>query len=274
LPQRGRRSDITHAIERRMLDFAAIAMQNTSNTRLSYELFIGALGIISIILLGCHALPLDQSVREVAFIVNNGIAFIFLFDFFFGLVNAPEKLRYLRTGWLTLLGGIPFMPVLALFRIWRTTNLLRYMHATGERHFFKIVLLSPATNALLSTFLLAIVVVTLSSMLVVSNEMESPDSNIRTGADAVWWSIVTVATVGYGDRYPVTVGGRMIAIALMLVGVGLFSVLSSYLASRFIHNPQESSEATRQEIAALRQQVASLQRAIDRLAPPDISESK
>ena len=193
---------------------------------------------------------------------------IFLFDFFYGWWHAPGRLGYLKTGWLTLLGGIPFVPLLALFRIWRTTNLIRYMRETGQRRFFRTLLRAPATSVLLSTFFLAIVVVTVSSMFVVSYEVESPSSNIKTGADALWWSLVTVATVGYGDRYPVTAGGRLIGVAIMVVGVGLFGVLSSYLASKFIRSQQAGVDETRQEVAALREQIAALQRSVDRLMPP------
>ena len=242
-------------------------MQDTSKTNLSYELFIGAIGVFSLLLLVCYILPLNQSEKEVAYIVNNFLALIFLFDFFRGLWQATHKLRYLSTGWLTLLGGIPFVPVLVLFRIWRVTNMVRYMRKTRQHGVFRTMLRSPAASTLMSTILLAIVVVTLSSMFVVSYEVDYPNSNIKSGSDALWWSLVTVATVGYGDRYPVTAGGRLIAIGLMVVGVGLFSVLSSYLASRFIRTQQEGGDELRQEITALRAQVAALQHSIDQITP-------
>lgn len=242
-------------------------MQNAPKTNLSYELLIGSLGVFSLLLLVCYILPLDPPAKEVAHIVNNFIALIFLFDFFRGLWQATHKLCYLRTGWLTLLGGIPFVPALVPFRIWRTTNMVRYMRQTDQHGVLRTLLRSPAGSVLMSTISLAIVVVTLSSMLVVGYEADSPNGNIKSGADALWWSLVTVATVGYGDRYPVTAGGRLIAIALMVVGVGLFSVLSSYLASRFIHSQREEDGELRQEITALRAQVATLQRSIDKITP-------
>mgnify|MGYP003948636165 FL=1 len=64
-------------------------------------------------------------------------------------------------------------------------------------------------------------------------ENASPDANILTANDALWWSYVTIATVGYGDRYPVTDYGRLVGIAVMTVGVALFSVITSYLADWF-----------------------------------------
>jgi voltage-gated potassium channel len=242
-------------------------MESSPKTNISYELFIGSLGIFSLFLLACYFLPLEAPTKDVAYIVNNFIALIFLFDFFYGWWNAPGKLSYLKTGWLTLLGGIPLLPLFALFRLWRVTNLIRYMRVTGQHRFIKTLLHSPANSVLLSTFFLAIVVVTISSMFVVSYEVESPSSNIKTGPDALWWSLVTVATVGYGDRYPVTTGGRLIGVTIMVVGVGLFGVLSSFLASKFIRHQKADEPDSKQEIAALREQIAALQRSIDRLMP-------
>lgn len=67
-------------------------------------------------------------------------------------------------------------------------------------------------------------------------------SNIHTFGDALWWAVVTVTTVGYGDRYPVTAGGRGVAVVLMLVGIGLIGVLTATVASYFVE--QRADEGT------------------------------
>lgn len=61
-----------------------------------------------------------------------------------------------------------------------------------------------------------------------------PNSNIKTAGDAIWWSYVTITTVGYGDKYPVTPEGRIIAAMLMTVGVGLFGTFTAYISSWFV----------------------------------------
>ncbi len=241
-------------------------MDSTSKTYVTYELFIGSLAGFSLLLMMCYYLPVNVRVKEVAWIVNNFIAFIFLFDFVRGLWMAPSKAKYLKWGWLTLLGGIPFVPAFTLFRAWRVTNLIRYVRDNGEHRFFTALLRVPATSVLLSTFFLAIMVITFSSMVVVAFEIVSPNSNIKTGPDALWWAVVTVATVGYGDRFPVTPGGRIIGVALMVVGVGLFGVLSSFLASKFINQQQAAEIELRREVAGLREQMSTLQRSMDQLA--------
>jgi voltage-gated potassium channel len=240
-------------------------MDSTSKNYVTYELFIGSLAGFSLVLMACYTLPVHVRVKEVAWIVNNFIAFIFLFDFVRGLWMAPNKAKYLKWGWLTLLGGIPFVPALTLFRAWRVTNLFRYVRDNGEHRFFTALLRVPATSVLLSTFFLAIVVITFSSMVVVAFEIASPDSNIKTGPDALWWAVVTVATVGYGDRFPVTPGGRLIGGALMVVGVGLFGVLSSFLASKFINQQQAGEIELKQEVAGLRAQMAAMQQSMNEL---------
>jgi ion channel len=77
-------------------------------------------------------------------------------------------------------------------------------------------------------------VLTTSSVLIVQFESASPDANITTGGDALWWAFVTITTVGYGDKYPVTLLGRATAVAVMFAGVGIIGALASILASLLV----------------------------------------
>ena len=85
--------------------------------------------------------------------------------------------------------------------------------------------------AAIITAALALIVLATGSVLVLQFESQSPHANIKSGWDALWYSIVTITTVGYGDRYPVTMGGRIAAIFIMLMGVGIIGALASILAS-------------------------------------------
>jgi voltage-gated potassium channel len=69
-----------------------------------------------------------------------------------------------------------------------------------------------------------------------------PNSNIKTAEDAIWWAFVTITTVGYGDKYPVTTEGRIIAGFLMITGVGLFGTFTGFIASWFLE-PGKSKES-------------------------------
>jgi voltage-gated potassium channel len=69
-----------------------------------------------------------------------------------------------------------------------------------------------------------------------------PNSNIKTAEDAIWWSYVTVTTVGYGDKFPVTTEGRIIASVLMTAGVGLFGTFTAFVSSWFLAEKKEEEE--------------------------------
>jgi voltage-gated potassium channel len=88
----------------------------------------------------------------------------------------------------------------------------------------------------------------------------APDSNIKTAEDAVWWSVVTITTVGYGDRYPVTSEGRFLGGILMFAGVGLFATFSGFVAAWFLRPAEDKHEGGLDEI---REELARLRKAIE-----------
>jgi voltage-gated potassium channel len=87
----------------------------------------------------------------------------------------------------------------------------------------------------------------LGAWLVLLFEDHAPGSNIHSYHDALWWAVVTVTTVGYGDRFPVSEGGRAVAVVLMLVGIGLIGVLTATVASFFV---QEHTDANKDQLKA------------------------
>ena len=92
--------------------------------------------------------------------------------------------------------------------------------------------------------LLAVIAVVFAcSALVLSLEAHAKGSNIHNFGDALWWAIVTVTTIGYGDRYPVTAGGRGVATVLMFVGIGLIGVLTATVASYFVTQNADEDKA-------------------------------
>ncbi|WP_326701132.1 potassium channel family protein [Streptomyces sp. NBC_01754] len=79
-----------------------------------------------------------------------------------------------------------------------------------------------------------LLVVLLGSWIIVPYEASAPDATITSFPRALWWSVETATTVGYGDLYPVTTGGRVIAGVVMLVGISVFSVVTASLATWFV----------------------------------------
>ena len=78
------------------------------------------------------------------------------------------------------------------------------------------------------------------ALAILSAEQYAPDANITSASDAIWWTYVTITTVGYGDHYPVTNGGRIVGILVMTAGVGLFGTLSGFLANAFLTPPRQT----------------------------------
>jgi voltage-gated potassium channel len=85
-------------------------------------------------------------------------------------------------------------------------------------------------------------------------------ANITSAQDAVWWSVVTITTVGYGDRYPITGEGRAIAALLMIAGVGLFGTFSGFVASWFLAPAKKEHES---ELHELRKEIINLRQPLE-----------
>jgi voltage-gated potassium channel len=101
-----------------------------------------------------------------------------------------------------------------------------------------------------------------------------PEANIKTPEDALWWAVVTVTTVGYGDRYPVTSEGRIVASIVIVAGVALYATFTGFVASWFLgpksegKNKDGASPPPSAELALLRQDVAELKQLLrDRPGP-------
>ncbi len=77
-------------------------------------------------------------------------------------------------------------------------------------------------------------VIFLSSLCVYYFEGETGDANISSLWDGIWWAVVTMGTVGYGDKYPITLGGRIVGLVLIFAGVGLMSLFTATIASIFV----------------------------------------
>lgn len=113
-------------------------------------------------------------------------------------------------------------------------------------------------------------VVFIAALAVLDAERDSPDANIETFGDALWWAATTVTTVGYGDRFPTTGEGRWVAVGLMLAGIALVGVVTGALASWFVDRlgRVEVAEAeTRNDVARLADELRLLRS--DLGLPPD-----
>lgn len=202
--------------------------------------------------------------------IDNLVCVFFLFDFISRYRRAESKLQFMKWGWIDLLASIPEINVLRWGRLFRVFRILRLMLVFRSlREFFGVLFVSRTRGGLASVFAITFLVLTLASTGILFCE-RGPEANIRTAEDAVWWSVTTITTVGYGDTYPVTRMGRILATGLMFTGVGLFGTLSGVVASFFLGNSETKTseeESLRNEVQALRAEVSSLR--VDQSHPPD-----
>ncbi|RPF33162.1 potassium channel family protein [Streptomyces sp. TLI_185] len=171
---------------------------------------------------------------------------------------APQPKEFVRTHWLDLCAVV--LPMLQPLRLLRMVSTLILVGRRARM----------ASQIQLTTYVVGAVIGLLmfGSLAVLSVERESPNGNIRTLGDAVWWSFTTMTTVGYGDHAPTTGLGRMIAVGLMLAGIALLGVVTANIAAWFIarfekddveeRRQTEAIEALTQEVRALRAEVAAL----------------
>ena len=229
--------------------------------RENYECFILALSLLSLVnLMLIFALPLPES-REIIQICDLVLSGIFLLDFAFRLISAPSKRTYLvlQHGWLDFLGSLPF-PGLRLFRLFYVVRVTRLLRQGGKRRLWRVIFSDRAGSTLVLVLTLTLVLIEVASTLVLAIEYRSRGSNILTSSDALWWTYVTIATVGYGDRYPVTDLGRVVGAVTMTAGVVLYGALTAFLANAFVPPPLNQGGSAGADHAELRVEVAELRR--------------
>jgi voltage-gated potassium channel len=166
------------------------------------------------------------------------IAFVFLIEFAWRFMRAPNKSRFFATSWWELLASIPIttgfaraLHGLRLLRMVRLVRLLRLIRVTARVR----ILLQDSEGVVRGAWLIEITTVVtgvvLAATLAFHYFEEGVNQNVHTIWDSFWWAMATVTTVGYGDIYPVTTGGRIVAIFLMLTGIGTLGLYTAAIAS-------------------------------------------
>jgi voltage-gated potassium channel len=242
----------------------------------AYNIFILVLTVFSLAIMVLLLLPVSDAERELLLVYDNAVCVIFLIDFTMNITAARPKGAYFfgRRGWLDLLGSIPtlgFFRFTALFRLARLSRLARItrlLRGQAGKDLVIDVLKNRSQYATFITILLAGMTLTIASILVLEFESRAPGANITTGGDALWWGIVTITTVGYGDFYPVTTLGRLTGVFVMFAGIGIIGALASILASLLVSpaTPDEPATADQPGVAAPVADASGVAAIVDELA--------
>lgn len=194
------------------------------------KLVVLLLSIFSIVLLSLtFFIPEDSEVSRLITIFDYLLCVVFLYDFFEQLFKEENKWKYFYTyGWLDLLSSVPLIPQLRYVRVFRVFRILRIIKSV------RLLVTFIKENKAMSLY--GFVIFTACMVLILCTTavlyVEQGVGNINTAEDALWWSFITITTVGYGDLYPVTNIGRLIAVVLIVSGVATFGALISYIEHR------------------------------------------
>ncbi|WP_243076826.1 ion transporter [Microbacterium sp. SS28] len=216
---------------------------------ISYEIFIGVLSVLSIVnLVLLYVMNRSEALELILYVMNALFSAIFLGDFIYRIATAPSASHYFfrSFGWADLLASLwfPQLKVLRVFRLWRVFRLMREV---GPRTLWNTLIHDRANSALMTLLLMGILVLQFGSISILFVEEDAEGANITSASDALWYTVVTISTVGYGDQYPVTNAGRLLGTLIIVVGVGIFGTFTGYLANLFLGPSKEAAAGEHNE---------------------------
>jgi voltage-gated potassium channel len=171
--------------------------------------------------------------------IDNFICIVFLVDFWIRFKKADNKVEFMKWGWIDLIASIPFLDFARAGRVIRLIRLVRVFRALkSTKLIYEHITHNKKQSVLTSVALISILMIIFSSIAILQFEKDI-NSNIKTAEDAIWWSYVTITTVGYGDKYPITTEGRIIGAILMTTGVGIFGTFTALVSSWFIQKNED-----------------------------------
>lgn len=184
----------------------------------------------------------------------------FAAEYLIRLYLAPSKWTFVKSNKIDLL--VVLLPLLRPLRLLRGARVLRVLRAARLATFL-VRGIDAAKDVLTKHQLGYVLLITLFAVvgggfLIESFERGVENANITSLPDGIWWAVTTVTTVGYGDRFPVTAGGRAVAVVLMVLGIALFGLLAGSLASYFVR--QEGEEKVEKHLAEMSERLERIEK--------------
>ncbi|MFS1415676.1 capsular biosynthesis protein [Vibrio sp. 10N.286.49.C2] len=192
---------------------------------LSLFLSFMALIVISLLLFA----PISSATRSILIGLDFIICSLFMLQLSVDLIRSTDRVQFMKTHWIDFIASIPLIEPLRfarVFHIFRVVLVIR----SGEA-ILKQLARNRHETTLVSILLILTLLISAGATLMLWAESSDPHANINHIGDAVWWAFVTVSTVGYGDHYPVTALGKVLAAGIIICGVGLFGMTSGLITS-------------------------------------------
>jgi voltage-gated potassium channel len=184
---------------------------------------------------------------------------MFVADYLVSVSLADDRRSYLTHHLLDLV--VIALPVLRPLRLLRLVTLFNVLNRGAAASLRGKVAVYVTGGASLTVFIAALAVL--------DAERGNPDANITTFPDALWWAMTTVTTVGYGDQYPITTAGRLVAVGLMVAGIALLGTVTATLASWLVEHIRATERETQSDLVQLTAEVQALREQIRLMSSPE-----
>jgi voltage-gated potassium channel len=192
---------------------------------------------------------LGPEAREAVDLALTGIWVLFGVDYLVRITLARNRRRFVGSHLLDLAFLLlPMIRPLRALRVITVISVLNRQLRDDARG--RIAIYVGATVALVAF---------VAALAVLEAERNAPDATITTFGEALWWTITTLSTVGYGDRYPVTVEGRLVAATLMVAGIALLGVVTASIAAWFVENLRRAQDEVSEEVEEVSADVEATQ---------------
>ncbi|MGX9417175.1 ion transporter [Vibrio sp. WJH972] len=215
--------------------------------------------LISLSIQAIYVLPTD--IEQILRTGDNFICAFFFADFLIRFYKAENKIAYMKWGWIDLLSSIPIVDAFQYGRLVSVIRILKILRAVrSAKVILSFLFRKKVRGATAVVTFLSIVLAIFCSIAILQVEKGAEGANIQNASNAIWWVFVTITTVGYGDFFPVTLEGRILAALLMTCGVGLFGTFTGFIAMWFFE--EESEDPTNETMTALETEVHDLKNEI------------
>jgi voltage-gated potassium channel len=219
-----------------------------------FDYFIQFLIILSAVTFSIETLPnLSDSTREILHYIELVCVIFFTIEYLARIYVAEEKLRFVFSffGLIDLFAILPFylsfgvdlrsLRLMRLFRLFRLLKLVRYNRAL--RHFVEAMKLAKEQIVLFMG--VTLILIYFSAVGIYYFENEAQPEHFSSVFDSLWWSIVTLTTVGYGDVYPITVGGKIFTFFILLIGLGIVAIPTGIISSSLTKTIEDKTKEKR-----------------------------
>ncbi len=222
------------------MNIADVVQKSDTRTGRAFDISVLALILFSIVMLSIKTIPnLNPSTRTVLHVSDVVITILFTVEYVLRIATAPRKIKYVFSfyGLIDLAAIIPFFLALGvdclgirafrLFQLFRIFNLKRYNKAMRRLVNALGLVREEAVLFLLAT----VILLYLSAVGIYYFEHEAQPDRFQSIPHSLWWAVATLTTVGYGDIYPVTGGGKLFTFLVLMVGLGIVAVPTGLVAS-------------------------------------------